>query len=317
MHRQPDSQDKTMTEPHARTFRTRLKIFWLALSAVFVCAGLVGPASANMTVTVQGPETTADTRYEYDHAVIRLALEKTKDQYGDFTLQETPIGQNSQRSMLSLTSNRYANYIIKYSMSNQLPDGVVSIPFPVDMGIVGYRVGFVSRETKEKLKTVRTLEDLQHYEVIQGIGWLDPLILEHHGFKLRKGEDFNAMFSMVALNRSDLFLRGANELLGEWKTHQSIPNLTYDEAISVYYPLPRFLITHEDNTALAERVHQGLLVAFEDGSLQKLWEEKYLASVEFADLKSRKIFRLSNPFIENLDPSWQNYVYQVDPEPIQ
>jgi hypothetical protein len=274
-------------------------------------------AYANMIVTLQGPETAADTRYEYDHAVIKLALEKTKGTYGDYSIQETPIGQNSQRSMLSLTNNRYSNYIIKYSMSNQLPDGVLAIPFPVDLGIVGYRVGFVSHDTKEKLKAVKTLEDLKHFEVIQGIGWLDPLILEHHGFKVRKGEDFDAMFRMVALNRSDLFLRGANELLGEWNTHQSIPKLTYDETVSVYYPLPRFLITHEENSKLAKRVHEGLLTAFEDGSLMKLWEEKYLGSVEFADLKSRKIFRLTNPYLGNLDPSWQNYVYQVAPEPIQ
>jgi hypothetical protein len=296
---------------------TRQFLFLFFLTTACGFAGQHNTAQAKMIVTVQGPETATDTRYEYDHAVIRLALEKTRKKYGDYTLQETPIGQNSQRSMLTLTNDRYTNYIIKYSMSNQLPDGVTAIPFPVDMGIVGYRVGFVSQDTKEKLKTVKTLEDLKRFEVIQGIGWLDPLILEHHGFKVRTGEDFNAMFSMVALNRSDLFLRGANELLAEWQTHQSIPKLTYDETISVYYPLPRFLITSKENTDLAARVHEGLLTAFEDGSLQKLWEDKYLASVEFADLKSRKIFRLTNPYLVNLDPSWQNYVYQVAPEPVQ
>jgi hypothetical protein len=296
--------------------KTMLRFLFL-FAAACGYAGQNDTALASMIVTVQGAETATDSRYEYDHAVIRLALEKTRKEHGEFVLRETPIGQNSQRSMLTLTNNRYANYIIKYSMSNKLPDGLIAIPFPVDLGIVGYRVGFVSQDTKEKLKAVKTLEDLQRFEVIQGIGWLDPLILEHHGFKVRKGEDFNAMFSMVALNRSDIFLRGANELLGEWQTHQSIPKLTYDETISVYYPLPRFLITSEENTELAARVHEGLLRAFDDGSLMKLWEEKYLASVEFADLKTRKIFRLTNPYIENLNPSWQKYIYQVAPEPIQ
>jgi ABC-type amino acid transport substrate-binding protein len=297
--------------------RRTIQRFLFLFAAAWGLTGQIDTALANMIVTVQGPETAADTRYEYDHAVIRLALEKTRNKYGDYTLQETPTGQNSKRSLLTVSSNRYTNYIIKHSMSNKLPDGLIAIPFPVDLGIVGYRVGFVSQDTKEKLKAVKTLEDLQRFEIIQGIGWLDAFILEHHGFKVRKGEDFNAMFSMVALNRSDLFLRGANELLAEWRTHQSIPKLTHDDTISIYYPLPRFLITSEENTELAARVHEGLLTAFEDGSLIKLWEEKYLASVEFADLKSRKVFRLTNPFLGDLDPSWVNYVYQVAPEAIQ
>ncbi|MBO6509044.1 MAG: hypothetical protein JJ979_11315, partial [Roseibium sp.] len=110
---------------------------------------------------------------------------------------------------------------------------------------------------------------------------------------------------------------GANELLGEWRTHLVIPELTYDEAISVYYPLPRFLITSDKNTELSQRVHEGLLAAYEDGSLLKLWEEKYLPSVDFADLKSRRVFRLENPFLQGLDPSWQKFVYQVEGEPTQ
>lgn len=278
---------------------------------------LPAAAHAKMVVTVQGPETVTDTRYEFDQAVIRLALEKTRDKYGDFLIQETPVGQNSHRSLLTAVNGLYPNYIVKYSMSSKLPDGLTAIPFPVDLGIVGYRVAFVSHETKEQLKQVKSLEDLKQFEVIQGIGWLDTDILEHHGFKVRDGGDFDAMFTMVALNRSDLFLRGANELLGEWRTHLVIPELTYDEAISVYYPLPRFLITSDKNTELSQRVHEGLLAAYEDGSLLKLWEEKYLPSVDFADLKSRRVFRLENPFLQGLDPSWQKFVYQVEGEPTQ
>ena len=267
-----------------------------------------------MIVTVQGPESATDKRYEYDRAVIELALTKTRAKYGEFVLQETSIGQNSRRALIDAANNKYSNYIIKHSMNNELPASLASIPFPVDLGIVGYRVAFVSEKTKVALAKVKTLEDLKKFEVIQGLGWLDTRILEHHGFKVRSGAEYHSMFSMVALNRSDLFLRGANELLDEWNTHRTNPELTYDEAVSIYYPLPRFLVTSSENKDLIERVHEGLLVAYEDGSLLELWSRKYRASVDFAKLNTRKVFRLSNPYIEGLDPSWQKYIYQVGAE---
>ncbi|QFT31850.1 hypothetical protein FIV00_15260 [Labrenzia sp. THAF82] len=267
-----------------------------------------------MTVTVQGPESPADKRYEYDHAVIELALTKTRAKYGDFKIQYTPVGQNSKRALIDASNNKYANFIIKFSMNNDLPDSLTAIPFPVDLGVVGYRVAFVSEKTKSALSKVRTLEDLKEFEVLQGLGWLDTRILEHHGFQVRTGAEYEAMFSMVALGRSDLFLRGANELLNEWQSHLEIDGLAYDEAVSIYYPLPRFLVTSSENEELIARIQEGLHLAHEDGSLLKLWDQKYRASVDFAKLDKRRIFRLSNPFIEGLDPSWQKFVYQVGPD---
>ncbi|MET1410820.1 hypothetical protein ABVF61_01035 [Roseibium sp. HPY-6] len=285
------------------------------VSAVLVCFLIWNaPSKATTIVTVQGPESPTDKRYEYDRAVIELALIKTRAKYGEFVLQETSIGQNSRRALLDAANNKYANYIIKYSMHSDLPDTLSAIPFPVDLGIVGYRVAFVSNKTKAELAKVKTLEDLKQFEIIQGLGWLDTRILEHHGFKVRTAAEYHSMFSMVALNRSDLFLRGANELLEEWKTHRTIPQLTYDEAVSIYYPLPRFLVTSSENEDLLRRVHEGLLKAYEDGSLLELWDEKYGASIDFAKLNTRKVFHLSNPYIEGLDPSWQKYIYQVGAE---
>ncbi|MEO0979515.1 MAG: hypothetical protein AAFY24_19780 [Pseudomonadota bacterium] len=289
-------------------------------SSALMLAGLLflltgeNAAKADLAVTVMGPEAPADKRYEYDRAVIELALTKTEAKYGQFSVRDTPAGQNTQRALIEASNNKYSNFIIKASMSNDLPESLAIIPFPVDLGIVGYRVAFVSEENKKALSRVKSLEDLKEFEVIQGLGWLDTRILRHHGFRVRTNAEYQPMFSMAALGRSDLFFRGANELLEEWKAQKNIPGLAFDETISVYYPLPRFLVTARENRELIERVHEGLLLAYEDGSLQELWEDKYRASIDFANLGGRKIFRLENPFLEGLDPSWQQYVYQVGSE---
>lgn len=262
-----------------------------------------------LVVTVQGPETAADTRYDYDHAVIRLALEKTRNDFGDFVLKETPIGQNSQRSLTAAASGTYKNYVIKTSARNDLINKVGIVPFPVDLGIVGYREAFTSTSTKTRLASVQTLEQMKEFNMVQGIGWLDTTILQSHGFDVRTIDNYNSMFKMVALNRMDLFPRGANELEAEWETHNTIPQLAYDEAVALYYPLPRFLVTSKTNKDLIDRLYEGLTRAYDDGSLISLWEDKYQSSIDFVNLGARKVFRLSNPFISDFDPGWERYVY--------
>ncbi|MEP3429689.1 MAG: hypothetical protein ABJN98_13475 [Roseibium sp.] len=284
-------------------------LYFVFFAVSFFLAAIGGHAADTMTVTVQGPETPSDTRYDYDQAVVRLALEKTTDSHGPFELKVTPVGFNSKRALTATTNGTFENYLVKYSVHDDLIDKVGIIPFPVDLGIVGYRVGFASTQTKSKLANLTSIEQLKKIEIIQGIGWLDTTILRHHDFNVRTGDDYNGMFRMVALNRSELFLRGANEMLNEWKVHQGTPDLTFDETIAVYYPLPRFFVTTKENTALKERIHKGLIEAYNDGSLIQLWEEKYLDSVDFVNLGARRIFRVSNPFLKRIDPSWEKYVY--------
>jgi len=280
-------------------------------AAVLLLLGAVSSSFAEpIVVAVQGPETAADKRYEYDHAVIRLALEKTRADYGAFELRETAVGQNSKRALTAVVNGYVPNYVIKTSASNDLVGTVGIVPFPVDLGIVGYRVAFVSRETKKQLASVGSARRLKTFDVVQGIGWLDSKILQHHGFNVQTVGDYANMFKMVALNRMEVFFRGANELEAEWAANRHIPNLAYDEAVAVYYPLPRFLVTSKSNPELASRLHDGLIRAYEDGSLVALWESKYLSSVEFANLADRQIFPLSNPYLSRIDPLWEKYVYR-------
>jgi hypothetical protein len=82
------------------------------------------------------------------------------------------------------------------------------VPFPIDRGVVGYRVAFVSKETKEKLKSVETIEDLRQFTFLQGTGWQDVDILRKNDFKVIESAYYEPMFKMVARNRADLFIRG-------------------------------------------------------------------------------------------------------------
>ena len=284
--------------------------FLLALMISLLILACAHNVRAELIVTVQGAETEKDLRRVYTRELIRLALEATKKDYGAYKLVENPVGENSARALKNSADKVFENYFVRQSVSMDLIKEMGYVAFPVDLGIVGYRVAFVSKQTKERLKSVNTLEELKEFSIVQGIGWLDTRILRHNGFDVYTSGTFEGMFKTIALNRFDLFFRGANELLDEWNSHTDIDGLTYDESILLYYPLPRFFFTAKENVLAIERIQEGLSRAYENGSVLELWEAYYRPSLEFVALNKRRIFRITNPYIKELSVDYEQYIYR-------
>ena len=285
------------------------KYAFTLLSALFTLS-----LSAQTTFTYVAGESANDPRYAYDQALLKLALEKTVEKYGPYTLQPSKLGSNQKRNETDAIENTFPNFFLKLSYSSELAKQLDYIPIPADRGIVGYRVCFTSEEIKRQLQEVQTIEQFKKFDMLQGIGWSDVAILKAAGFTVKTGTNYDGMFKMVAVNRVDLFPRGANEMLGEWNLHKDTKGLTYDESLALYYPLPRFFFTNRQNKEAAKRVQEGLEIAFEDGSFQALWREHYQDSVDMIKLDQRKIFRITNPSVTDLDPSYEKYNFNPEEE---
>jgi hypothetical protein len=268
----------------------------------------ISVAYAATLFTFRSPESNLDLRYDYDNQLLALALEKTKHEYGDFKLVPSPV-MNFLRAENVAKTNQLENFFFKQSYNEELAKDLLFIPFPIDLGIVGYRVCFVSKSNSTKLAQINSLEDLKQLSHGQGAGWLDATLLRHHGFAVTEAANYEGLFRMVANNRFDLFCRGTNELLGEYNAHKDVPNLTYDTRIAIAYPIPRFFFTAKQNTASAARIHKGLITAYNDGSLQSLWLKYYKESIDFVNLGERKIFYLDNPMLNGLDTDYKQYFY--------
>lgn len=284
--------------------------FLLAVMMSLLILACAKTVRAELVVTVQGAETEKDLRRVYTKELIRLALEVTKKDYGPYKLVENPVGENSARALKNSADKVFENYFVRQSVSMDLIKEMGYIAFPVELGIVGYRVAFVSKQTKERLKSVNTLEELKEFSIVQGIGWLDTRILQHNGFDVYTSGAFEGMFKTVALNRVDLFFRGANELFDEWNSHTDIDGLTYDESIVLYYPLPRFFFTAKENVLAIERIQEGLSRAHENGSVLELWEAYHRPSLEFVAMDKRRVFRITNPYIKELSVDYEKYIYR-------
>lgn len=286
--------------------RARLRAIYMVILALMF---LPWCASAEFVVTYRMDKMDGDPSKQYDYRVLKLVLDKTIDKYGGYTLVPVPEQMNLIRTTEYAEQNTYPNLVFKQSVSREMVEKMGHIPFPVDLGIVGYRVGFVSAETRSRMAGLVTLDDLKKFSIIQGLGWLDTDILRHHGFTVLTGPRFDSLFTMVANNRGDIFMRGTNELLSEWEQYQNIDQLRYDQTFALYYPLPRFFFTNKENTLLIKRLEEGLIQSYNDNSLTELWTRFYKDSIDFVQLDKRKIFRLDNPLLEGVDNSYEKYIY--------
>jgi hypothetical protein len=249
-----------------------------------------------------------DTRKLYEIEVLKLALDKTIDKYGDYELIPS-AKMNIKRAILTLQQNLIENFILKMSATKEFMDELSYANFPIDRGVLGYRVSFISPLMKERIKDINTLEELKKLSIGQGVGWLDTEILKYNGFNVKVISNYDGFFYMISLNRIDLFSRGINEILSEYKSFAHIKNLDYDRTFLLHYPLPRFFFAHKSNQKSIERIEKGLIIAFEDGSLDKLFDKYYKPSIDFLNLKDRKLYKLENPFLEGIDNNYEKYIF--------
>ncbi len=244
----------------------------------------------------------------YGYELLKLSLEKTVNKYGNYKINKTPK-MNKKRIILTLNTNTYKNLIVKLSATNEFKDKLSHINFPIDRGVVGYRVAFLSPNIKNKIEKFNTLDKLKELTIIQGRGWLDIDILKENGFKVKSVNNKHSAYNMLYLNRADLFFRGINEILIEQEEYKETEKLFLDDTFVLYYPLPRFFYTHKSNQEALKRINEGLKIAYYDGSIDKLFDKYYAKSIDFLELSKRKLYKIENPFLNNIDKSYEKYIY--------
>lgn len=277
------------------------------------------PLQQETLFTYRAPESDRDTRLHYEIDVLRLALEKTEKEYGPFRLEPTPR-INVARCLQSIQQHRFTNFFcsLGYNETYESNPDITYVRFPIEMGVLSYRTCFTNAKTAEKLKTITTIEQLRKLTHGQGRDWADVAVLRHNGFKVIEVDQYEALFTMTAAGRFDLFCRGTNEIKEEYDARHSIPGLVYDRNLLIYYSMPLFLYTNKSNTRSIERITKGLHTAYKDGSLVALWKKKHLPNADFAALNGRRVFRLENPLVKSIDFDYEKYNYKfLLPVPIK
>lgn len=246
-----------------------------------------------LRVTLRAPDSPDDQRNLYVRAAVALALEKTRATHGGFQLRLTPP-MNKRRALLAARSNQPANLLLTASPASSV-EGLIPVPFPVHLGVNGYRVCLVNEAVRPQLRRVTSLQDLQGLRIVQGSGWADVEVLRANGLAVTEVGAYEAMFRMVAMGRADLFCRGLLEVGDEWATHRGLAGLALDDQLLLSYELPQYLYTHPGNRTLMERLLLGFNKAYADGSLQALLRLHLQRSLAQLGTAARRVIALQSP----------------------
>ncbi|WP_461211182.1 hypothetical protein [Desulfocurvus sp. DL9XJH121] len=228
---------------------------------------------------------------------------------GGYGLVPSPA-MNFSRALHMLETGELVNPMFKHSPNDEMCARLPHAAFPVDLGIVSYRLFFVSPEINRALDRVHTLGDLRAFSIGLGCGWLDVDILRRAGLDVVAVPDYACLFKMVSQGRFDLLSRGVNEVKGEYEHYRPLWEFEMNQRLGLYYKLPCFFFTDRDGGEAARRVQEGLEIAYRDGSLQKLWELEYRESLDFARLEDKVFFEIANLFLKTLDTGCERYFFR-------
>lgn len=282
-----------------------------ACCVVLVLANFASAQTAEI-FTHLGDAEDLKARNTYEVSVLNVALEKTRAKYGDYILLPASSDLTQMRALENMREQRYPNYIRTFGYDKQLggDKDLRYVAFPVYLGILSYRTCFTSELIADEVEQIQTEDQLRKYIFGFGVGWMDAKVLAYNDFKTMTTSRYQSLFKMTAINRVNLFCRGSNEILNEYNRYIGLKGLIYNRSMAIHYPLPHFFFTNKENEKAAQRIAEGLRMAWDDGSLMALWEEEFGDSVRFADIPSRKVFKLDNPFVDDISADIGKYLVQ-------
>ncbi|WP_410499188.1 hypothetical protein [Chitinibacter sp. S2-10] len=262
-------------------------------------------AEPAMTFIYNTPESARDTRNDYTWRILRTALERTRNRYGDFVLKPSTGVMNEARQIQEMTARSSLINTMVLPVRSKLEPDLIPVRIPVERGLLGYRVLLIRAEEQSLFDKIKTLDELRTIRIGQGATWIDTKILTDQGFRIVSGMTYEGLFNMLKYKRFDAFSRGVAEAaheLKEWQSH--IPNLAIEKRILLYYPMPAYFWFPNtvDGRMRAERVKKGLTEMTADGTMKKMFNQEYAPLLKQLNLAGRLLFRIPNSQLGTSEP---------------
>jgi hypothetical protein len=268
-------------------------------------------SQANLVIHYMPTEDPNDHRLTYILDLLQLALSKNAPPDEVIQFKSLPTSLSYARAIHEMKRNTYENYFTPGGVNiEQLGTGnLIAVDFPIDHGLLSYRICFVSPKSRDKVSKVNSIEELRRFTIAQGTNWSDVSILKNNGFTVIEVPVFTSLFKMVMSNRIDLVCRGINELRKELEAFGSYGNLLYDQSFVLIYTMPYQLYFNQASAELVARIEAGIMQAQKDGSLQQLFNGHFGEDIKFAELDKRRRFYLKTGYEDSFSETYRRYLY--------
>jgi ABC-type amino acid transport substrate-binding protein len=131
----------------------------------------------------------------------------------------------------------------------------------------------------------------------------DIPLLEHAGFEVVTGSNYEGLFQMLESGRFDLFARSVVDASIELQHYQKkYPDLMVEHRILLYYPSVHYIFVARTpiGEKIAKRIEMGFEMMLKDGSFETFFKQYKAPFEETLKLSTReRFFALDNP---NLPP---------------
>lgn len=251
---------------------------------------------------VQAPQERANRKENYKlelyfYEMLNLALKHSSQQYHLQTLP-TDVMVNERKSLL-LQKGELDIHWLPDDM--HLHGVLLPVHIPLLKGLMGWRLMLLHKDKAEEFSKATDINLLQQYVAGQGRDWSDTKILEFNKFKVAKVTHKSSIMDMLELQRIDYYPRSMLEIWSDLKYFPST-NIVIDTSIAFSYPLPVYFFVHKDNLRLHDLIYNGLNIAIDNGSFDKLFQSFFADALVSANLQSRHIHHLKNPFLSEHTP---------------
>lgn len=283
-------------------FRGRAAL--LALAMMLGAASSVRSEPVMTYIYHRDEEGDIDSRNQYLWRVLRAALERTRDRYGDYAL-EASVAMHEKRRIYVLEHNEAGINVSLFPAQKGLDDSLVPVRIPVDRGMLGYRVLLIREADQPAFDKVRSVEDLRQFTFGLLGFWEDVPIMKEAGLKVVTGTSYDGLFKMLGAGRFDAFSRSSGEILQEYSLREKdMPGVAIEKHLVLHYPMPAYFWfpNSEDGRKRAERIRLGLAEMIKDGSFQALFDQEFGPLIKRLDLDHRVVLELSNPLLGDGDP---------------
>lgn len=264
-------------------------------------AVLLGAGGAASALAGQGPGGRIEVVYPrmperpleaYPFRMLKAALQASGRPH---VLRLTEGELPSMRAYRELTGGQFN--VMDTGAAPKMAQDARVLPFPLDLGLSGYRVMLVRRDRVAQLRAVQTLQDLRGLRFGQGPDWVDGYILRAAGLKVVEAE-FLALFRMLEAGRFDVFPLGADEAQMLLTRFASLaPSAVVLGDWCVHYRFARVFVVREDETAVFDALQEGLSRIFADGRAQAILAQdpRIGPLISGRQRLPRRVFEIANP----------------------
>ena len=230
-----------------------------------------------------------------------LELALSYDTQNTYNIIQHPESVNQERLRQMLSDGEFD--LMWVGTRPELEQSFIPIRVPLFKGLLGHRIFIIRNGDQARFSQVQNFNDLLELQAGQGRFWGDTPILESAGINVVKPVKYPSLFHMLDGQRFDYFPRGLHEPWGELGSFEQL-SLAVEQELMLVYPMPLYFFTNNNNPQLAKTIYDGLIRGTDEGKFNEIFlnNEAIKDAIERSNIKSRRVFRISNPALSPETP---------------